>query len=192
MEQGGGTSNLQSGNVTAVQESGSMIQEAPGAENNPSGSSTEQTTKNARAYNVMPTTNVLRIMRSGLPEHAKIANDAKDKMQECVSSFIQVVTNEANLRCHQEHRRTITGEDLIVALGKLGLDNYVESLTCYLNKYREHEFQKNSLSGERYKKRNISFVQPQITPQAPLQIEPLNYAWDMPTDDSPDGHGEGS
>lgn len=171
---------------------GPVIQEALGAESNSSGSSTEQTTKRARASNLMPTTNMLKIMRSGLPEHAKIANDAKDKMQECVSSFIRVVTNEANLRCHQEHRRTITGEDLIVAMGKLGLDNYIEPLTCYLSKYREHEFQKKSLPGERYKKRNVSFVQPQITPQPPVQVVPWDYAWDMPIDDSQDGHGEGS
>jgi Histone-like transcription factor (CBF/NF-Y) and archaeal histone len=45
---------------------------------------------------------VARIMKTALPENAKIAKEAKECMQECVSEFISFITSEgmlANLFC---------------------------------------------------------------------------------------------
>nr|CAH7756406.1 unnamed protein product [Callosobruchus chinensis] len=36
-----------------------------------------------------------------------------------------------------EKRKTINGEDILVAMSTLGFDNYVEPLKIYLQKYRE-------------------------------------------------------
>ncbi|PHT62530.1 Nuclear transcription factor Y subunit B-6 [Capsicum annuum] len=59
----------------------------------------------------MPIANVIRIMRKILPPHAKISDDSKETIQECVSEFISFVTGEANDRCQREQRKTITAED---------------------------------------------------------------------------------
>ena len=40
----------------------------------------------------MPIANVIRIMRKILPPHAKISDDAKETIQECVSEYISFVT----------------------------------------------------------------------------------------------------
>jgi Histone-like transcription factor (CBF/NF-Y) and archaeal histone len=40
---------------------------------------------------------VARIMKSALPENAKIAKEAKECMQECVSEFISFITSEGKL-----------------------------------------------------------------------------------------------
>lgn len=37
---------------------------------------------------------VARIMKTSLPDNAKIAKDAKECMQECVSEFISFITSE--------------------------------------------------------------------------------------------------
>ena len=42
----------------------------------------------------LPIANVARIMKRVLPENAKIAKDAKDCIQECVSEFISFLTSE--------------------------------------------------------------------------------------------------
>ncbi|KAJ7960936.1 Nuclear transcription factor Y subunit B [Quillaja saponaria] len=63
----------------------------------------------------MPIANVIRIMRP----HVRIADEAKELMQECVSEFISFITGEANQRCQQQQRKTIT------------------TLTVFLNRYRE-------------------------------------------------------
>lgn len=40
---------------------------------------------------------VARIMKNALPDNAKIAKEAKECMQECVSEFISFITSEGKL-----------------------------------------------------------------------------------------------
>jgi histone H3/H4 len=47
--------------------------------------------------NLLPIANVARIMKKALPNNAKIAKDAKDCVQECVSEFIAFITSEGIL-----------------------------------------------------------------------------------------------
>ncbi|KFY59335.1 hypothetical protein V496_05704 [Pseudogymnoascus sp. VKM F-4515 (FW-2607)] len=85
----------------------------------------------------LPIANVARIMKTALPENAKIAKEAKECMQECVSEFISFITSEASEKCHQEKRKTVNGEDILFAMTSLGFENYAEALKIYLAKYRE-------------------------------------------------------
>jgi nuclear transcription Y subunit beta len=85
----------------------------------------------------LPIANVARIMKTALPENAKIAKEAKECMQECVSEFISFITSEASEKCQQEKRKTVNGEDILFAMSSLGFENYAEALKIYLSKYRE-------------------------------------------------------
>ncbi|KAK3208338.1 hypothetical protein GRF29_77g395321 [Pseudopithomyces chartarum] len=78
-----------------------------------------------------------RIMKMALPENAKIAKEAKECMQECVSEFISFITSEASEKCQQEKRKTVNGEDILFAMTSLGFENYSEALKIYLSRYRE-------------------------------------------------------
>ena len=97
---------------------------------------------------------VARIMKTALPDNAKIAKEAKECMQECVSEFISFITSEgqsarftfglpanvllaASEKCQQEKRKTVNGEDILFAMTSLGFENYAEALKIYLSKYRE-------------------------------------------------------
>lgn len=42
----------------------------------------------------LPIANISRIMKKALPANGKIAKDAKDTVQECVSEFISFITSE--------------------------------------------------------------------------------------------------
>jgi nuclear transcription Y subunit beta len=42
----------------------------------------------------LPIANISRIMKKALPANAKIAKDAKETVQECVSEFISFITSE--------------------------------------------------------------------------------------------------
>lgn len=75
-------------------------------------------------------------MKSSVPESAKIAKDAKECVQECVSEFISFITSEAAEKCTLEKRKTIGGEDVLYAMASLGFDNYAETLKIYLAKLR--------------------------------------------------------
>ncbi|KAI1618535.1 nuclear transcription factor Y, beta [Exophiala viscosa] len=85
----------------------------------------------------LPIANVARIMKTALPDNAKIAKEAKECMQECVSEFISFITSEASEKCQQEKRKTVNGEDILFAMTSLGFENYAEALKIYLSKYRE-------------------------------------------------------
>ena len=93
-------------------------------------------------------------MKTALPENAKIAKEAKECMQECVSEFISFITSEgrpshfqlsgtaltfraASEKCQQEKRKTVNGEDILFAMASLGFENYGEALKIYLARYRE-------------------------------------------------------
>jgi histone H3/H4 len=93
-------------------------------------------------------------MKMALPENAKIAKEAKECMQECVSEFISFITSEgayapersgpwplipsaASEKCQQEKRKTVNGEDILFAMTSLGFENYAEALKIYLTRYRE-------------------------------------------------------
>ncbi|XP_050386204.1 nuclear transcription factor Y subunit B-1-like isoform X1 [Argentina anserina] len=87
----------------------------------------------------LPIANISRIMKKALPPNGKIAKDAKDTVQECVSEFISFVTSEASDKCQKEKRKTINGDDLLWAMATLGFEEYIEPLRIYLARYRELE-----------------------------------------------------
>eukprot|EP00164_Ancoracysta_twista_P000148 GFYU01000218.1.p1 GENE.GFYU01000218.1~~GFYU01000218.1.p1 ORF type:complete len:154 (-),score=53.91 GFYU01000218.1:458-919(-) len=97
----------------------------------------------------LPIANISRIMKKALPPNAKIAKDAKEMVQECVSEFISFITSEASEKCQHEKRKTINGDDLMWAMSTLGFENYVEPLKLYLHKYREVSSQLQSMKGEK-------------------------------------------
>ncbi|KAF8056586.1 histone-fold-containing protein [Lyophyllum atratum] len=85
----------------------------------------------------LPIANVSRIMKASLPPTAKIAKDAKECVQECVSEFISFITSEAAEKCQLEKRKTIGGEDILYAMTTLGFENYAETLKIHLAKLRQ-------------------------------------------------------
>ena len=76
-------------------------------------------------------------MKNAVPPTAKIAKDAKECVQECVSEFISFITSEAAEKCQLEKRKTIGGEDILYAMVSLGFENYAETLKIHLAKLRQ-------------------------------------------------------
>lgn len=87
----------------------------------------------------LPIANVARIMKTALPDNAKISKEAKECIQECVSEFISFITSEAAEKCRQEKRKTVNGEDILFAMTSLGFENYGDALKIYLARYREFQ-----------------------------------------------------
>jgi nuclear transcription Y subunit beta len=129
----------------------------------------------------LPIANISRIMKKALPANAKIAKDAKETVQECVSEFISFITSEASDKCQREKRKTINGDDLLWAMSTLGFEDYVEPLKVYLHKYRETEGALTNKAGESSssskKEGNIMMVQPgNYNPyMQPQMMNPGNY-----------------
>jgi nuclear transcription Y subunit beta len=84
-------------------------------------------------------------MKNAVPPTAKIAKDAKECVQECVSEFISFITSEAAEKCQLEKRKTIGGEDILYAMISLGFENYAETLKIHLAKLRQVRNARNVL-----------------------------------------------
>jgi len=124
----------------------------------------------------LPIANISRIMKKALPANGKIAKDAKDTMQECVSEFISFITSEASDKCQKEKRKTINGDDLLWAMATLGFEEYIEPLKVYLVRYRELEGDSkgSARGGDTSAKREAVGGLTVQNPQFGLQ-GPLNY-----------------
>ncbi|GFZ02332.1 nuclear factor Y, subunit B8 [Actinidia rufa] len=96
----------------------------------------------------LPIANISRIMKKALPANGKIAKDAKETVQECVSEFISFVTSEASDKCQREKRKTINGDDLLWAMATLGFEDYIDPLKVYLAQYREGDTKGTAKGGE--------------------------------------------
>jgi histone H3/H4 len=121
----------------------------------------------------LPIANINRIMRKSLPNSAKISKDAKECVQECVSEFVSFITSEASEKCVNEKRKTINGDDIIVALSALGFDNYVEPLRLYLHKLREFNSQAQT---KKPSKRSDEPTQTETANVNAVAIPPSMYA----------------
>ncbi|XWS56476.1 hypothetical protein CRYUN_Cryun09bG0088700 [Craigia yunnanensis] len=102
----------------------------------------------------LPIANISRIMKKALPSNGKIAKDAKDTVQECVSEFISFITSEASDKCQKEKRKTINGDDLLWAMATLGFEDYIDPLKIYLARYREGDTKGSATGGDGSLKRD--------------------------------------
>ena len=58
-------------------------------------------------------------------------------MQECTKYFLEFVTSEALDQSKAANRRTISAEDILTALDKLGFDNYFITTNWYYGRMKE-------------------------------------------------------
>jgi len=67
----------------------------------------------------------------------KISKEARETVQECVTEFLLFVTSEANEICAIDNRKTLSGEDIIKAMDKLGFDDYKDLTWYYYKKFKQ-------------------------------------------------------
>ncbi|EDO05112.1 Histone-like transcription factor (CBF/NF-Y) and archaeal histone family protein [Babesia bovis T2Bo] len=87
----------------------------------------------------LPIANIGRLMKSVLPGSAKIAKQAKDIIRECVTEFILFISSEASDICTKENRKTLSADDILVAMNTLGFEHYNEALRNYHSRWRDRD-----------------------------------------------------
>ncbi|XP_037460209.1 nuclear transcription factor Y subunit B-8-like [Triticum dicoccoides] len=153
--------------------------ENDGVPNGPAAPAPTQATPVVREQDrLMPIANVIRIMRRALPAHAKISDEAKEAIQECVSEFISFVTGEANERCRMQRRKAVNAEDIVWALNRLGFDDYVVPLSVFLKRMRDPEAGTGGAAAgySRAVTSAPTHAAPPVIHAVPLQAQPPMYA----------------
>jgi histone H3/H4 len=85
-------------------ENGGMSSSPQSSMSNGAKSPTSSAANDANIRNFAP---VARIMKTALPENAKIAKEAKECMQECVSEFISFITSEGTFQIESQNPKTL-------------------------------------------------------------------------------------
>eukprot|EP00123_Amoebidium_parasiticum_P022793 comp9511_c0_seq1/m.4548 comp9511_c0_seq1/g.4548 ORF comp9511_c0_seq1/g.4548 comp9511_c0_seq1/m.4548 type:complete len:135 (-) comp9511_c0_seq1:616-1020(-) len=84
----------------------------------------------------LPTAAIMRIAKEGLPEGFNISKDAKVALVKAATHFIVHTTTYANEITVKKKRKTITGEDVIEAMGDIEFDEFQECLKESLEMFR--------------------------------------------------------
>ncbi|ETW01235.1 hypothetical protein H310_06821 [Aphanomyces invadans] len=86
----------------------------------------------------VPQRNITKVMRAVLPQETKvkIADDAKELIQECVTEFMLYLTSETRDQAalHKRNKIALTGQDAIKAMYNLGFTTYGDVLAIYNEK----------------------------------------------------------
>jgi len=86
----------------------------------------------------LPMANLVRLMRQVIPKGVKVSAGAKHLTHDCAVEFVGFVAGEASEQARAQHRRIISPEDFTRAFQTLGFDDYVEPMSTYIRRYREH------------------------------------------------------
>ena len=110
------------------------------------GNGEEDDNSSAEGDLLMTVNSVTTVMRRVLPVEVRVTGNVINAMQQSINDFIFLVTAEANKICRSEMRKTITPEDLISAMSKMGLKEYVEPLSAFVRRHREQKGNRGSES----------------------------------------------
>lgn len=112
---------------------------------------------------LLPLSLITKIMNEVLVGEVKVDDAFKDGIQNCVASFILHLTAEACTKCDREGRKSITGDDILWSVDRLGFKDYEAPLRTFLRKHRAIECE------ERMRKRRADEGAFSATPPSPLR-----------------------
>jgi protein dr1 len=73
-----------------------------------------------------------KLIKEIVPD-VRVANETREVVLNCCKEFIRLVTSQANSICEEQQKKTMSGEHVLMALSKLGMDNYRREAELVLN-----------------------------------------------------------
>jgi DNA polymerase epsilon subunit 3 len=87
----------------------------------------------------LPNTVITRIIKDALPDGVNVAKEARTAFAKSASVYILYITSAASLVATSNNRKTISGQDVLQAIGNVEFNKFLEPLedvleckfTCY-------------------------------------------------------------
>lgn len=76
----------------------------------------------------LPTSIVSKIIKDCLPSTCKVSKEASAAIAKAASVFILYTTSSSNAVASKSNRKTISGQDVITAMGDMEFDKFVRPL----------------------------------------------------------------
>eukprot|EP00092_Neocalanus_flemingeri_P091681 GFUD01116298.1.p2 GENE.GFUD01116298.1~~GFUD01116298.1.p2 ORF type:complete len:129 (+),score=44.77 GFUD01116298.1:49-435(+) len=92
----------------------------------------------------LPTTIVTKMINDCLPTTCKVSKEANIAIAKAASVFVLYATASANSVAQKSSRKTITGSDVVTAMGEMEFDKFVRPLENSLAIWRRGQQEKKA------------------------------------------------
>ena len=97
----------------------------------------------------LPNSVVARIIKEALPSNVNVSRDARLAMSKAASVFVLYATSCANAFATAGKRKTITGQDVLMAMEEMEFEKFVEPLKNALEAYKEEQKSRKSAAASK-------------------------------------------
>eukprot|EP00092_Neocalanus_flemingeri_P033575 GFUD01036500.1.p2 GENE.GFUD01036500.1~~GFUD01036500.1.p2 ORF type:complete len:136 (+),score=56.42 GFUD01036500.1:52-459(+) len=97
----------------------------------------------------LPTTIVTKMIKDCLPTTCKVSKEANIAITKAASVFVLYATASANSVAQKSSRKTITGSDVVTAMGEMEFDKFVRPLENSLAIWRRGQQEKKDLAAKK-------------------------------------------
>uniref|UniRef100_A0A2R5LHM6 DNA polymerase epsilon subunit 3 n=1 Tax=Ornithodoros turicata TaxID=34597 RepID=A0A2R5LHM6_9ACAR len=102
----------------------------------------------------LPMSVVTRIVRDALPDGVNVSKEARAALAKAASVFVLYATSCANNIAVRGKRKTVTGSDIVSAMGEMEFESFVDSLSGSLEQFRQGKSKKESTKHKREKSKD--------------------------------------
>jgi len=97
----------------------------------------------------LPTSIVTKIIKDCLPASCKVSKEANAAIAKAASVFVLYATSSANTVAQKSNRKTITGPDVVTAMGDMEFDKFVRPLENSLAIWKKSQQTKKDMAAKK-------------------------------------------
>merc|ERR1712117_153651 len=97
----------------------------------------------------LPTAVVKRIVSDAVPASCKVSKEANAAIAKAASVFVLYATSSANTVAQKSNRKTITGPDVVAAMGDMEFDKFVRPLENSLAIWKKSQQTKKDMAAKK-------------------------------------------
>lgn len=136
----------------------------------------------------LPVTIINRLVKETLPSGVNVSKEARTAISKAASVFVLFATSCANNFALKAKRKTLTGQDVMSAMGDMDFESFVEPLQESLDAYRRE--QKGRKDAQEKRKKATDSTEP--VESEDVDDEGLDEAAGPEDDNDADSDGDGS
>ncbi|KAJ4429434.1 DNA polymerase epsilon subunit 3 [Periplaneta americana] len=97
----------------------------------------------------LPNAVVTRIIKEALPDGINIAKEARTAFAKSASVYILYITSAANMEATSNNRKTISGQDVLQAIGNVEFSKFLDPLQDVLEYFKKMQKGKKDATAKR-------------------------------------------
>jgi len=109
----------------------------------------------------LPTSIVSKIIKDCLPANCKVSKEANAAIAKAASVFILYTTTTANGVASKSNRKTISGNDVISAMGEMEFDKFTKPLENSLSMWKKGQLEKKESAAAKKKAKDTKEKDPE-------------------------------